>query len=164
MRINKPCPSRTRGTLEHFKTSRWGDIVKRCNGNNERHLIYRILRIKLKLSKDEFYSFCDFNRRKIMGFYSAGETPSINRIDPNGHYELGNIEIISLRENLSLTRKPNRKPIIAINNETGENIWLPGCWSKEAVAMGFDPSSIQKICKKTPGRGFSYKGYRFRYA
>jgi len=95
--------------------------------------------------------------------YKSGKTPSVDRVDPYGHYELKNMQIIEWGSNSSKARKPRRKYIIATNNTTKEKYILPGCWSKEAIGMGFDPSSIQKICKKIKGKGYNYKGFSFEY-
>jgi len=40
-----------------------------------------------------------------MGLYTKGETPSLDRIDSRGHYELNNLRIISLKENANAGRE-----------------------------------------------------------
>lgn len=98
-------PCFTRGTLSHFKYTRWLCINARTingaypNRKNKRIKGYFDKGIRIEMTKDEWHAFCDENEKVIMDFYAAGETPSIDRIDDKGHYSLGNIQIISRKEN-----------------------------------------------------------------
>lgn len=163
------CPSRTNGTLEYFKCARWNDIKKRCI-NTRRSLqskskaisYYLSKNIKCEMTKDEFYNFCELNKEKIMSLFKAGEKPSVNRINPKENYKISNLEIISLSKNCSMQIQKT-KPIIAINVITKEKRIYRGAFVKEIIKDGFDPSSVQKICKKTKNSGYLYKGWHFHY-
>lgn len=96
----------TRGTIQHFIRYRWKDINKRTINGTQSKRVFRInnasyLRkgIEVRMTRDEFKRFCLENERHIMALYASGDTPSIDRIDPNGHYEIGNIRILSLSQN-----------------------------------------------------------------
>lgn len=97
--------SGTKGTLGHFKLRRWGDLNKRTvNGaspSKDKKVIKNYLSkgIELRITRDEFIAWCDSNAELIEQLWSQGEVPSIDRIDPKGHYELSNMRIRSLREN-----------------------------------------------------------------
>lgn len=113
------------------------------------------------MSKVDFYIWCEKHRAIIEEINSSGETPSIDRINSDGNYEISNLRIISLKENLSLTKK-HTKPIVGVKDNL--KIIIKGCWSKGLIKLGCDPSSVQKICKKIPGKGSYYLGWLWRYA
>lgn len=94
--------ARINGTLEYFKTNTWNNMKKRCINTGKmsiKNKSYLEKGILLKMTKDEFYNFCDENKNIIMDFYKNKITPSIDRIDHFGHYELSNIRVISFIEN-----------------------------------------------------------------
>ena len=100
-------PSETRGTLAYFKYQTWRNINRRTiNGSNPRPeancMRYIRRGVRLELTKDQFYAWCDEQALEIIKLYSDGWTPSIDRIDPNGHYQLGNIRILSTTANAVL--------------------------------------------------------------
>lgn len=96
--------ARTRGTLEFFKTQTWGNLNKRTvNGSkfNEKHKSYRRKNIQLLITKQQFYDWCDSQKQIIIDLYKKGDTPSVDRIDNNGHYEISNMQILPHKENVS---------------------------------------------------------------
>lgn len=91
-------PARVRGTIEYFKSNTWGNLQKRTiNGTSPhpKNISYLRKGVELRLTKNEFYTWCDSQSATILAMYAANIKPSINRIDPDGHYELSNIEILS---------------------------------------------------------------------
>lgn len=115
------------------------------------------------MTKDEFYSWCDQNELQFEFLIAQGEKPSVDRINPKDHYRTGNLRMISLRENIqSVVRET--KPMWVKNIETGEIFQVNGAWAcEEFKKLGIDPSSAQKIAKRKPGKGSSYKGFTFSY-
>lgn len=96
--------SGTKGTFGHFKLRRWGDLNKRTvNGSSKSKYAfrynYRKNKTELRITRNEFFEWCDRNRDVYESIKRSGETPSIDRIDSTGHYELSNMRLISLREN-----------------------------------------------------------------
>ena len=101
------CPSRTNGTIEHFKTARWCDLKRRCVNTPGKSKVphYLIKRIECRITKEEFYRWCEKQKEHILNLFKVGEKPTIDRINPDGHYELSNMRIISLTENIRANRK-----------------------------------------------------------
>jgi hypothetical protein len=52
-------------------------------------------RVEVRESLDKHYG------QDIKNLLDSGLKPSVDRIDPFGHYELGNIQIVTLKENIS---------------------------------------------------------------
>ncbi len=150
--------ARTRGTLEHFRSTRWTEINRRVKRQNS----YSRKGIEVRMSKNDFFEFCEKNKKIILHYYKVGETPSLDRIDNNGHYEIKNLQIISWSENSSKERNLYNKPVKAINLNTNEERVYRGFWTKEFIGDGFDPSTAQKVCKKKPKYN-QHKGWVFEY-
>lgn len=70
---------------------------ERCEGNYFKH------GIKVMMTSDEFVEWATPLIEEFQTLY-PGDKPSIDRIDPNGHYEFGNIRIISLKKNIIRSR------------------------------------------------------------
>ena len=88
-----------------FATRKWNQINKRTiNGSSphwgcKSHRHYLNKGIKLLITKNELKQFVTDNWSKITAMWEKGQTPSIDRIDSDGHYSLDNIQFIPLREN-----------------------------------------------------------------
>lgn len=97
--LNRGNPARKRGTLEYFKCNTWNNIRKRVvNGKpNPRNKSYIRKGIELRMSKEQFYNWCDTHKEKVLTM----KKPSIDRLDSNGHYELANIQILEHSDNLA---------------------------------------------------------------
>lgn len=110
----KPCknamPSMRRGTVAYFVKQSWHALNRRTvNGKypdrkNPKNAPYFAKGIRLEMSRSEFKSFCETHKATIRDLYKQGKTPSLDRIDSQGHYSIDNIQIISLSENV---RKSN---------------------------------------------------------
>lgn len=94
--------ARTRGTLAYFKSNTWSNLQKRTVNGSTPHMSnvsYLRKGTELRMSKEEFYEFCNANQKTILGLYAEDETPSLDRIDDDGHYELSNLRVISFAQN-----------------------------------------------------------------
>ena len=99
--------ARIRGTLAYFKCSTWGNILKRCTNTGKmtkNNKSYIKKNIQLKMSKDEYYNFCEKNKKIILDMYQKGLTPSIDRIDAYKNYEVANLQILALDKNRNQAR------------------------------------------------------------
>lgn len=100
-------PTKQKGTLDYFRSSRWGELNTRTiNGTAVRlrgksFSDYILKGTELRMGRKEFYSWCETQWPTIEGFYLRNETPSLDRIDPKGHYEITNLRVISLKENVA---------------------------------------------------------------
>jgi tRNA(Ile2) C34 agmatinyltransferase TiaS len=65
--------------------------------------------IELRITRDELNQFVKDNWDTIQTLRSEGKTPSIDRIGPSIHYELGNIQFISLTDNCVKANKARTK-------------------------------------------------------
>jgi hypothetical protein len=102
------------GTWRCFFYRTWGGINARTtNGSNPRPDIPNIRRyldkgIRLEMTREEYRSWCESQADLIARMYAEAEAkgdpmlrPSIDRIDSDGHYALGNVQVISRRDNCS---------------------------------------------------------------
>lgn len=96
----------TKGTIEYFIKYRWKDINKRTINGSQSHRIkrknnasYLKRGIEVRMTKTEFRAFCIQNQDVITGLYAESKIPSIDRIDPSGHYEISNIRILDVSLN-----------------------------------------------------------------
>lgn len=102
----KRMPSKTKGTLEWFRRVTWIGINGRTvNGkhpmpHHASSASYLKKGIKLGMTKEEFYSWCDENREVILALWAAGQRPSVDRVDSSGDYTIKNIRVLSLQENM----------------------------------------------------------------
>jgi len=62
-------------------------------------------KVEVRMTEDEFLSWAIPRYQQWMSLH-PGITPSINRIDPNGHYEISNINMVSWYENAGGPKKP----------------------------------------------------------
>jgi hypothetical protein len=91
---------------DYWATEIFKCIRQRCVNTgyspNAHNLNYFKKGIELRMTKDRWMQFCRMRQGKIESMLKntdRNNRPSINRIDNNGHYEIGNIEIISMIEN-----------------------------------------------------------------
>lgn len=99
------------GAIERFRTLCWSNLNRRTvNGkkpaysNESTRRFYLSKGIELRMSRAEFYSWIEEQREYLAGIYASGDYPSIDRVDSSGHYEISNIRIMPLKENLSRAR------------------------------------------------------------
>lgn len=111
----------------YFASQTWKTLNQRAvNGkysssesirNSPQMVSYHSKGIELRLTKDELYQFWKSNEDKVKMILSAGETPTIDRIDDNGHYAIDNIQILTRKENIHKSRGYSDNPNI-IDKET----------------------------------------------
>lgn len=106
----------------YYAKSTWTTLNQRaCQGkysnspsikNSPQMQSYHKKGIELHITKEELTKFWYDNESKVKAILSAGETPSIDRINDKGHYSLDNIQIISRKENIHKSRgyAENPKP------------------------------------------------------
>jgi hypothetical protein len=96
--------------------------LKYCHRNGYDHLkCYKENNVKCFLGEtaDEIAKvLTEHFKDDIIRLLSEGKTPSVDRIDPKGHYEISNIRIIDVKENGILgfknANEPRKKPVRAI--------------------------------------------------
>lgn len=83
----------------HPWSTAWTSLNYRAGNRSRQHPTYAS--VEVRMAKDEFYAWY---QEELTTFNEKfpGETPSVDRIDPNGHYEMGNIRLIPWRENSRL--------------------------------------------------------------
>lgn len=168
----KKTPVRTYGSISRFKHKTWGGINQRVvnpthkityhTKSNQRYLTKGI---RLEMTKDQFYQWCDVQKETILGLYAQGKVPSIDRIDPSGNYSIDNIRILDMRENRKLgieqSKKRTSKLIIGISvDDPTKTIEISSATA--AKRQGFAPTSIRaRLFGETK---YPYKGYYWSYA
>ena len=83
-------------TPEGYTAAIWNTMNHRCGKGTYRH-------IRVKMTKQEWRDFAFPLLKKFLE-ERPDETPSVDRIDPDGDYSLDNIRIISYQENLLRSR------------------------------------------------------------
>ena len=109
-----------KGTWLHFFNRRWTKINNRTiNGANPRWDWERVRRylekgVRLEMNREEFREWCESKASIIEQMYRDAEElkddglrPSLDRIDPDGHYSISNIQILSWSDNCRLSRRGN---------------------------------------------------------
>ena len=83
---HKGMPSREYGSIKRFARITWTGLNGRTvNGSQPMwhhppSAAYLKKGIMLKLTRKEFYDWCDLNSDKILGIYKEGKKPSVDRI------------------------------------------------------------------------------------
>lgn len=92
---------------------KYSDIVQRCENPKKRIFKwYGGKGVKRIISRHDLYRWCFQEFRKFYELHGNLERTCVGRIDHSLHYEIGNMEIITLRENLleQTRRNPNPNP------------------------------------------------------
>jgi len=166
-----PCqklvPSRVTGTVEYFRTHVWNSINRRTingkhPGREKKIQSYFKKGILLQITKEQFWQWCEDNRNTILSYYRLNQTPSIDRIDSNGHYSIENIRIKSYDENrragILNASHSLKKKVFGINIKDGSKIQFESL--AKAEQYGFSRSKISRVAL---GKGRSHKGFRWTY-
>ena len=153
-------PTMTRGTIEYVKSSYWTTLNQRCvNGahfsDTKKNESYKRKAIKLEIDKEEFHGWVEENWAEFDNLYKAGKTPSIDRINNSIGYELNNMSVIYLFENIS---KDRCKPVIAISLADGTEKFYKS--AREAEKFGFCAKLISRAIKLSG----THKGFRWQFS
>ena len=105
--------------IQHYIRSSWSTVNQRCVGglystapsvvNNDQQLSYKKKGIEIRMSKEEWTAMWLENTENVLAIIAAGDRPSVNRINSDGHYEIGNVEIIPLSVNMKKSKNPTVK-------------------------------------------------------
>lgn len=156
-----------RGTLEYFKLYSWRNINNRSvNGSNfqDRYRSYKKKNIQVLMSKDDFYNWCDNHAEEILYLYRDGKTPTVDRINSDGNYEIENIRVLDKDLNSLLgskigciiSKKMFGKNIVRVDLNTGEKKKYNSV--AETELDGFNSGHVSRCVNKF--KGFkSHKGY-----
>jgi hypothetical protein len=117
--------------------------------------------VELHITRDDFRSWCDSQRHVWEQLRRFNITPSIDRINSNGHYTISNIRIISNIENINRSLKQiaesRKKSIQAIHKHGYSTLSFSSM--ADANNRGFD----RRIISSAIRTGYSYKGYHWRF-
>lgn len=92
-------------TVNYYTSVLWCTLNRRTiNGSRPRwdrkqSRIYLNAGVELRLSREQLHALVEDNWDTIQAIRVNGEIPSIDRIGPSIHYEVGNVRFISLSEN-----------------------------------------------------------------
>lgn len=90
----------------------WHKLLDRCCNKNGKNPAYA--RVECRMSQEEFMQWYIQKYSNWMASH-PDETASVDRIDSAGHYEISNIRLISLSENVRRSRTPKTAEQIAEN-------------------------------------------------
>jgi hypothetical protein len=93
----KTCYRAYEGTPERRAKRTWNTINARSGSQQSYE------HVQVRMTRDEFLAWAVPAYEKWMSLY-PGQTPSLDRIDPAGHYELTNLRILERGENNRLGR------------------------------------------------------------
>lgn len=111
----------------------------------------------LRMTRDQWNRWCDENRAAIEHLCSQGLTPSVDRIDPDGAYEISNIRVEERWANVLRSRRNPPKPVEAIRGS--ERIRFESV-KEAATELGLRVSNISACCH---GRLARTGGWVFRF-
>lgn len=160
----KATRARTKGELLYYQCMWWSNINYRSvNGSRKvKHTHYVKRGIRLCFNKEDFYRWVESQFPHIRRMFLAGETPSLDRIDTDGHYELKNVRVLSLSENIlkgqtTGWQRTSRKVHVIYPDGTKKNF---SSVKAAARATGVNDSLI---CKHINGHcSYSKMGFAFK--
>ena len=94
-----------RKTINGLTNNLWAGLNQRTingsnpNWKNKRTKSYLDKGIELRFNRDELKQFVTDNWNKFLDIWNNNQRPSLDRIGPSIHYELGNIKIINMEDN-----------------------------------------------------------------
>lgn len=88
-----------RQTPEGRATIAYANMVRRCRPGNIRSKDAAYASVEVLIGREDFLSWCVPRFARWASEFPT-VAPSVDRIDPHGHYEIGNIQVIALVENI----------------------------------------------------------------
>lgn len=81
---------------------------KRAGNKNGKYPTYA--NIEIKMTREEFETWVNEFESQWNQIKESGDVPTIDRIDPEGHYEISNIRVLGRRENSRQNAPSKRRP------------------------------------------------------
>jgi hypothetical protein len=124
---------RLRGAVNRMAKTRYRQMLRRLRETHKpRYKMYK--GIECRISQYEFIEWAKVEIYKFKQLYPY-DIPSVDRIDPDGHYEFGNIRIISLAHNSLRSRYFTHTLGLDARNSRDKNIHMMArafrVWSEE---------------------------------
>lgn len=104
----------------YFACQSWKTLNQRCvNGRyaysdavlrSPQMISYHKKNIRIEITKSELEKFWRDNEQIVKDILSSGQTPTIDRINDNGHYSLDNMQILSRKANIQKSRGVAENP------------------------------------------------------
>jgi len=140
-------------TKEMLLQSRWKSI-------STRKQIPPYVDVELRITRDEFLKL--FDNSELATLFEAWDkagrprylAPSIDRIDPLGHYSADNMRWLTVSENTRRARKGRRKTVknIIQLTRTGEELNRFTTYADAAIAVSGSPVGASNILSCVKGR------------
>lgn len=140
-----------------YKQNAWDNLNRRVRTRAS----YVAKNIQVRMTRTEFFHWCDYQRSYIESFYESKKQPSINRKNHLGHYELSNIEIQDFYENTAEAaprRRASRIKPVWVTTPDGEEKYFTSI-QEAASHYGLKANSIAGVYR---GERVSLYGYKFR--
>lgn len=147
-------------------------IQRLSNTQNKRNACYKDVENRLGSTRVEIKNFIHENfENDIKEVMKSGESPSLDRIDSSGHYEKGNVRVISFRENslrgLEKAVEVTSKKVMAVFPNGEEQLF--NSISDASRQLGLKRGTIIDKLKngteitsyRTTGKGL--RGVKFKY-
>lgn len=120
----------------------WSALLQRIGNSNGKNPSYAA--VELRMTKEEFIEWVIPKYAEFLAQH-PGESPSIDRIDPNGHYEISNLRVIPLAENCRLS--PQKHNLHAPEGQA----WRTACKAYKSRSEFYknrcQPHGLQHRCK-----------------
>lgn len=108
--------------INKFKWITWSNLQNHTvNGSRKpsaRAKSYINKGIRIEFTKEEFYKWCDEQHEVILNLFTLDDKPSLDRINPNGHYSLDNIRILPFRQNCGRSQREASELWFTANSKT----------------------------------------------
>ena len=145
-------------------------LMVRWIGIKNRYRLPLYKEVQVLISQKEFFE--KFDNSSLDTLFRAWEAsgrdtrfiPSIDRIDPNGHYEASNMRWVTRSENSRLARKgKHRRKKVTQMNLDGSFVAVHSSLRNALASMGFVSKNVSNITSALTGRTKTAYGFMWRY-